>query len=105
MKVDVYFECAAVLDVNEFIVAQDQVFTIIGDTSGKWFADEDQVLEIKQKDEFTAKITAANLGKSILLSMPAGKYENQKVLTITVVESILEPAASLGLTADQPQPK
>ncbi len=105
MKVDVYFECAAVLDVNEFIVAQDQIFTIIGDTSGKWFADEDQVLEIKQKDEFTARITAANLGKSVLLSMPSGSFTNQKVLTITVVETITEPAASLGITADQPEPK
>jgi hypothetical protein len=104
MKVDVYFEFAAVFDISELQVAKGQKFTLVSDTIGTWFSDNDPALSIDQK-ELNAHISADNVGKSILLSMPTGSFESQKKITITVVDAISQPAASLGITADQPQPK
>lgn len=106
MKVDVYFDCAAVFDVSEFQVVKGETFSLISDISGTWFSDNDPVLSVVQASgEMSATITAAETGKSTLLSMPAGSFNNQKVLTITVVDSITQPAVSLGVTAEEIEPK
>jgi len=106
MKVDVYFDCAAVFDVNEFQVVKGEAFTLISDTPGTWFSDNDPILAITQvAGDMNATITASEVGKSTLLSMPAGSFSNQKVLIITVVDSIIQPAVTLGVTAENPEPK
>ncbi len=104
MKVDVYFDFAAIFDVSEILVKKGQKFHLVSDTDGVWFSDNDPSLAIVQEG-LTAHISADALGKTTLYSMPFEQFAEQKKIVITVVDSISLPASTLGITADEPTQK
>lgn len=102
MQVDASFQFAKVYDITKIDVVRGQEFTLNTDYSGasKWFSDNDPVLELKVTGN-DAKATAIDIGTSTVLIMDLNKTVI-KELTISVVDSILPVATSLGLKADMP---
>lgn len=105
MQVDVSFSFAKVYNIEKFDVVLGQKFSIITDYGSpkSWFADNDPVLSITVNGK-DADIEATAKGTSIIKFFDA---EDQllKKISITVVDAILEPAASLGITSEAPVPK
>jgi membrane carboxypeptidase/penicillin-binding protein PbpC len=105
MQVDVIFDFAKVYDINRFDVASGQSFKLTTDHVGKskWFADNDEVLEMKVTDNNGAFV-AKDKGTSTLLIMDENKTI-LKEITISVVDAVVPQAVSLNLSADAPEPK
>lgn len=100
MQVDVYFQFAKVYDITNFDVVLGQKFSLLINDPGKfrWFSDEDQVLSQTTKGN-NNDVEATALGTSVILIMDESLAIIKK-LTINVENTIAEPAADLGLTAD-----
>jgi hypothetical protein len=100
MQVDVAFDFAKVFDINRLNVVKGQKFTLLTDgTNQKWFADNDEVLEIKNAGT-KGDITATGLGTSTILLMGPDKNV-LKELTISVLESIEPEATKLNMSAEE----
>lgn len=105
MQVDVSFEFAKVYNIDKFDVVTGQKFllTTDGDGTQRWFADNDAVLNIIQKNN-TAAVEATAIGLSTILIMD-NSFDVIKTLAINVVDAIVEPAIDLGTVADSPVKK
>lgn len=105
MNADISFEFAKAYDVNKVDVVKGQKFTINTDFDAvsKWFSDNDPVLDLNVTGN-SAEVTAKQTGTSIILIMNEA-FQEEKRLTIRVVDEILPVAADLGVTADKPEDK
>ena len=102
MQVDISFEFAKAYNVTKVDIVKGQKFSILTDTEEptRWFADNDKVLSIDTVGN-NSDCVADNLGTSVILIMNPD-MQIIKELTIKVVDSIVEPAKDLGLSADKP---
>jgi hypothetical protein len=107
MKVNVDFQFAKVYNVEERIdVVLGQKFSLYTDadpTPIEWFANNDEVLQIKTNGS-SADVEALSLGTSIIQIQDEGASIVKK-LVINIVSEIVEPAKTLGVTAEPPVPK
>ena len=102
MKADISFEFAKVYDVDTVDIVMGQKFSILTDHDGpsQWFTDNDKVLSV-DVNENIADLEATSIGKSTILIMNPDLLIIKKI-TINVVEKIVQPAADLGVSADEP---
>lgn len=105
MKVDVSFKFAKVYDIEKIDVVIGEKFSLFTDLDpaaeiSHWFSDNDPVLSMGVNGNH-ADLEATGLGTSIILIMNKD-YATIKKLIIRVVAEIIEPAAELGLSAEEP---
>jgi hypothetical protein len=104
MTVDIAFDFAKVYNIERADIAVGQKFKLFTDfENGRFFSDNDQVLSLRPNGK-EVEGTADEVGDTTILIMD-DQFTIQKKLTIKVVEAIVDPAASLGITAGEPQPK
>lgn len=106
--IDVRLKNATFYDVNKMDVVKGEEFSFtLTDPDGKivdFTSTNDPVLESVKNGLADADVVAKNLGTSRIIFIDTDDVK-QKVLTVTVVEKIAEPAVTLGLTAEQPELK
>jgi len=104
-KLDVSFGNAKIYDVTKFDVKVGEKFTLtLYETESspnlKWLWSNDPVLESEQKNN-TSDVIAKKVGISELYLL-GEDMKVAKILSINVVEDIIEPATNLGLAAESP---
>jgi hypothetical protein len=98
MKVDLILSNAKVYDVNRIEIRKDEPFQLEADTSGKYFSDNDPVLELTVKSDKVVHGIASGFGTSIIWIVDDNK-QVIKELTISVVAYIEPQATALNLSA------
>lgn len=98
MKVDLILSNAKVYDVNRIELVKGESFQLEADTPGKYFSDNDPVLELTVKSDKVVHGIAADNGTSIIWIVDGNK-QVIKELTISVVAYIEPQATALNLSA------
>jgi len=101
MQVDITFEFAKVYNFDKADVVKGQKFTLTTDfENGRYFSDNDEVLSLSVAGNQVAG-TADATGVATILIMDQA-FAIQKTLTINVVDTLQEKAATLGAEAGEP---
>ena len=107
MKVDVKFSNAKVYDINTFDVAKGEKFSLLSDYAGNsfWFSNNDPVLSMVQTGN-SADIEATSIGSSVILIKDADLMASPlKVITVNVLDEIVDPASNLNVSGGTPVAK
>jgi hypothetical protein len=100
MRIDIAFDFAKVYNIDMADVVLGQKFTLLSDSDGRWFSDNDPVLSFKVNGK-EIEAEAKELGTTTILIMD-DNFAIQKQFTIKVVPEILALATTLNATAGTP---
>lgn len=109
MIVDIILSNARVYNIEKVDIRQGEKFSLLTDAAADskhdWFANNDAALSITGNENGSVvDITADEVGPVTLLVLDPN-LATIKRITINVLEAIVPPAASLGITAGEPENK
>lgn len=102
MNIDLALSNAKIYGVKKFDIVKGQKFDVYTDNPGplQFFANNDPALSL-QADNTSFSATADNVGAVVILIMDSNFTQLDKI-DINVVDAIIPPAKTLGVTADEP---
>lgn len=107
MRIDFAFSVGSAEDVSRIRIRQGQAFSLkvwngTPESGMRWFADKDNVLDHDESDGTESVCIARSVGSTELLIMDRNA---NSVLKRVYIEVFSEEAATLGITAGEPQMK
>lgn len=97
MIINAVFDFAKVYDTSRFDVVKGQKLLLEADGPGKWFSDNDPILDLEPAGQ-NMKVVAAKVGTSVIWIFNDGGTKI-KELTISVVDKLDPLATKLNLSA------